>query len=150
MSERLEHVSTMLVTRSAKMSQIPGPGREAEGTAYFIEWWIPFSFPGAGSCQTKLWVLNFEDSCSIALFSDMEKQSKKKSIEWHQGRKKAHFYKLDCGLAIFYFKWKAREMSKTCGVSQREILQTPCTSLTKSASFSQKKWKKKKKNDRGY
>ena len=35
------------------------------------------------------------------LFSDMGKQSKKKSVECHQGREKAHLYKLDCGPAIF-------------------------------------------------
>lgn len=66
------------------------------------------------------------------LFSDMEKQSKKKSVECRQGRKKHIFGNLIVARWYLYVKRKAMEMGKMHGVSERETLQTPCLLLSQT------------------
>lgn len=78
------------------------------------------------------------------LFSDMEKQSKKKSVECHQGRKKAHLYKLHCGPVIFVCQMESNGNGQNAWcLRKRNFTDTLPTSLTNSVSSSQNKWGKK-------
>lgn len=143
MSEGAKHTSSRLGTQSTMRNQIPGPGREAKGIPYLTEWRLSFSFSGAGPCQRELWILNLEGSSSIYYFQIWE--SKARSVECHQGREKAHLYKLDCGPAIFLCQMEGNGAGQNAWcLTTRNFTDTLPTCLTNSVSSSQTKWEKKK------
>lgn len=144
MSEGAKHTSSRLGTQSTMRNQIPGPGREAKGIPYLTEWRLSFSFPGAGSCQRELWILNLEGSSSIYYFQIWESKARRKVWNVIREGRKHIFTSLTVARQYFYVKWKAMELGKMHDATQTEILQTPCLLLSQTL-FPPPKWNGKKK-----